>query len=100
MQNGSNQFHIDSVHYQALVYMYLLGTSFCCLHLQDLDSLVMVFTAKPWRDGCLPLLCFVLRTKAAFAYSTYNCKTCRAHTCTCFKPEASNEPQPEPEKPC
>lgn len=70
-----------------------------CLRLQDLDSLVSTFTAKPWRDGCLPLICFILRTKAAFACSTYSCKTCRAHTCTCFKPEASNEPRPEPQYP-
>lgn len=56
---------------------------------QDLDDLVSPFKTKPWRDGCIPLLSFLVRRKAAFAYDTYACKTCRAHTCTCFKPAAS-----------
>lgn len=52
---------------------------------QDLDALLSAFSAKPWRKGCIPTLSFIFRTKAAFAYPTYSCKTCRAHTCACFK---------------
>jgi len=32
--------------------------------LQDLDNLQSVFTAKPWRQGCLPLVGFLFSTKA------------------------------------
>jgi len=32
---------------------------------QDLDNLQSVFTAKPWRQGCLPLIGFLFSTKAA-----------------------------------
>lgn len=31
--------------------------------------LLSAFTAKPWRQGCSPLLAFIFRTKAAAAYA-------------------------------
>jgi len=31
--------------------------------------LLSAFTAKPWRQGCSPLLAFIFRTKAAAAYT-------------------------------
>ena len=37
--------------------------------MQDLNMLVSAFTAKPWRQGCSPLLAFVFRTRAAAAYT-------------------------------
>ncbi|WIA41778.1 hypothetical protein OEZ86_009112 [Tetradesmus obliquus] len=51
---------------------------------EDLDDLLSPFTAKPWRRGILALFAFIFRTKAAYAYKTYQCRECRAHTCTCF----------------
>jgi len=38
--------------------------------LQDLNKLQSVFTTRPWRQGCIPLLSFLFRTKAAAAYNT------------------------------
>jgi hypothetical protein len=32
--------------------------------LQDLDKLQSVFAAKPWRQGCIPLLRFMFSTRA------------------------------------
>lgn len=51
---------------------------------EDLDDLLSPFTAKPWRRGILALFAFIFKTKAAYAYKTYQCRECRAHTCTCF----------------
>jgi hypothetical protein len=35
--------------------------------LQDLDKLQSVSAAKPWHQGCLPLLRFMFSTRAAIA---------------------------------
>jgi hypothetical protein len=35
--------------------------------MQDLDTLQSVFAAKPWRQGCLPLLQFMFSTRATTA---------------------------------
>lgn len=41
---------------------------YCC-GLQDLNKLQSAFTTRPWRQGCIPLLTFLFRTKAATVYT-------------------------------
>lgn len=35
-----------------------------CEFVQDMEALLSIFTAKPWRTGCTGLLAFMFRTRA------------------------------------
>jgi hypothetical protein len=63
-----------------------LGVFLPAFTLQDLNKLQSAFTAKPWRQGCIPFLAFIFRTKAAAAYSTNQASTSIARPGRASKP--------------
>jgi hypothetical protein len=53
--------------------------------MQDLNKLQSAFTTKPWRQGCIPFLAFIFRTKAAEAYSTSQAPISNTRPCPASK---------------